>query len=112
VCVNEAAAQLCRNPQTIWLLTRRDELFPLARQIVKDAGFGHSASIARYGGLLTQLPSQGAGLGGGRAGPGDTDCESSDATAVPSKRQRLSSTEAAQLPLDLNRVRKLESVEP
>nr|NP_001014557.3 nab, isoform C [Drosophila melanogaster]Q59E55.3 RecName: Full=NGFI-A-binding protein homolog; Short=dNAB [Drosophila melanogaster]AAX52730.3 nab, isoform C [Drosophila melanogaster] len=101
VCVNEAAAQLCRNPQTIWLLTRRDELFPLARQIVKDAGFGHSASIARYGGLLTQLPSQGAGLGGGRA-PGDTDCESSDA-AVPSKRQRLSSTEAAQLPLDLNR---------
>ncbi|XP_017060247.1 NGFI-A-binding protein homolog isoform X2 [Drosophila ficusphila] len=104
VCVNEAAAQLCRNPQTIWLLTRRDELFPLARQIVKDAGFGHSASIARYGGLLTQLPSQGAGSGGGagRAGPGDTDCESSD-SAVPSKRQRLSSTEAAQLPLDLNR---------
>ncbi|EDW50429.1 GM14009 [Drosophila sechellia] len=101
VCVNEAAAQLCRNPQTIWLLTRRDELFPLARQIVKDAGFGHSASIARYGGLLTQLPSQGAGSGGGRA-PGDTDCESSD-SAVPSKRQRLSSTEAAQLPLDLNR---------
>jgi len=35
VCVNEAAAQLCRNPQTIWLLTRRDELFPLARQIVR-----------------------------------------------------------------------------
>ncbi|XP_044313770.1 NGFI-A-binding protein homolog [Drosophila rhopaloa] len=102
VCVNEAAAQLCRNPQTIWLLTRRDELFPLARQIVKDAGFGHSASIARYGGLLTQLPSQGAGLGGGR-GPGETDCESSDAAAVPPKRQRLSSTEAAQLPLDLNR---------
>ncbi|XP_017071705.1 NGFI-A-binding protein homolog isoform X2 [Drosophila eugracilis] len=101
VCVNEAAAQLCRNPQTIWLLTRRDELFPLARQIVKDAGFGHSASIARYGGLLTQLPSQGAGLGGGRA-PGDTDCESSDAV-LPAKRQRLSSTEAAQLPLDMNR---------
>jgi len=45
----------------------------------------------------------------GRA-PGDTDCESSDA-AVPSKRQRLSSTEAAQLPLDLNRVRKLDTVE-
>ncbi|XP_017126717.1 NGFI-A-binding protein homolog isoform X2 [Drosophila elegans] len=105
VCVNEAAAQLCRNPQTIWLLTRRDELFPLARQIVKDAGFGHSASIARYGGLLTQLPSsQGSGgLGGGGRGPGDTDCESSDAATVPSKRQRLSSTEANQLPLDLNR---------
>ncbi|KAH8259496.1 hypothetical protein KR026_005674 [Drosophila bipectinata] len=108
VCVNEAAAQLCRNPHTIWLLTRRDELFPLARQIVKDAGFGHSASIARYGGLLAQLPSscQAAGGGGGRGSssipPSDTDCESSDAS-MPPKRQRLSSTEAAQMPLDLNR---------
>ncbi|BFF98022.1 NGFI-A-binding protein homolog [Drosophila madeirensis] len=110
VCVNEAAAQLCRNPQTIWLLTRRDELFPLARQIVKDAGFGHSASIARYGGLLTQLPgAQGAGgargSGSGSASgcvPSDVDCESSDASVQP-KRHRLSSTEAAQLPMDLNR---------
>ncbi|XP_070136028.1 NGFI-A-binding protein homolog isoform X2 [Drosophila bipectinata] len=108
VCVNEAAAQLCRNPHTIWLLTRRDELFPLARQIVKDAGFGHSASIARYGGLLAQLPGscQAAGGGGGRGSssipPSDTDCESSDAS-MPPKRQRLSSTEAAQMPLDLNR---------
>lgn len=43
VCVNEAAAQMCKyNPA---LLTRRDELFPLARQVVRDAGFGHSASI-------------------------------------------------------------------
>ncbi|XP_023165830.1 NGFI-A-binding protein homolog [Drosophila hydei] len=113
VCVNEAAAQLCRNPQTIWLLTRRDELFPLARQIVKDAGFGHSASIARYGGLLTQLPSQALQ----RTGI-DLDCESSDAMTAASasasasaagamlpsiKRQRLSSTEAAQLPIELNR---------
>ncbi|XP_041449878.1 NGFI-A-binding protein homolog isoform X2 [Drosophila obscura] len=108
VCVNEAAAQLCRNPQTIWLLTRRDELFPLARQIVKDAGFGHSASIARYGGLLTQLPgaqgaggARGSGSGSGCV-PSDVDCESSDAS-MPPKRQRLSSTEAAQLPMDLNR---------
>lgn len=117
VCVNEAAAQLCRNPHTIWLLTRRDELFPLARQIVKDAGFGHSASIARYGGLLAQLPGSCPASGGGGARgsssipPSDTDCESSDA-AMPPKRQRLSSTEAAQMPLDLNRVRKLDSVEP
>ncbi|XP_064541625.1 NGFI-A-binding protein homolog [Drosophila montana] len=101
VCVNEAAAQLCRNPQTIWLLTRRDELFPLARQIVKDAGFGHSASIARYGGLLTQLPAQGNLQ---RGAPIDVDCESSDsAAALPTKRLRLSSTEAAQLPMELNR---------
>ncbi|ALC44030.1 nab [Drosophila busckii] len=99
VCVNEAAAQLCRNPQTIWLLTRRDELFPLARQIVKDAGFGHSASIARYGGLLSQLPAQGTQ----RSTTIDVDCESSDAASLPSKRQRLSSTDAAQLPMDLNR---------
>lgn len=43
VCVNEAAAQMCRCiPE---LLTRRVELFPLARQVVKDAGFGHSAGI-------------------------------------------------------------------
>lgn len=45
VCVNEAAAQMCKfKPE---LLTRRVELFPLARQVVKDAGFGHSAGIAR-----------------------------------------------------------------
>ncbi|XP_034481202.1 NGFI-A-binding protein homolog [Drosophila innubila] len=100
VCVNEAAAQLCRNPQTIWLLTRRDELFPLARQIVKDAGFGHSASIARYGNLLSQMPAQSADAH--RSVKIDVDCESSDA-AVTIKRQRLSSTEAAQLPMELNR---------
>ncbi|XP_032598822.2 NGFI-A-binding protein homolog [Drosophila grimshawi] len=100
VCVNEAAAQLCRNPQTIWLLTRRDELFPLARQIVKDAGFGHSASIARYGNLLTQLPGQ--STASPRSAPIDMDCESSD-SVLQVKRQRLSSTEAAQLPIELNR---------
>ncbi|KHN82097.1 NGFI-A-binding protein 1, partial [Toxocara canis] len=39
VSVNEAAAQLClRQPA---LLTRRDELFPLARQVVKDAGYNY-----------------------------------------------------------------------
>lgn len=43
VCVNEAAAQICKYVPA--LLTRRDELFPLARQVVRDAGFGHSASI-------------------------------------------------------------------
>lgn len=43
VCVNEAAAQICKFIPN--LLTRRDELFPLARQLVKDSGFGHSATI-------------------------------------------------------------------
>lgn len=43
VCVNEAAAQICKFIPG--LLTRRDELFPLARQVVRDSGFGHSATI-------------------------------------------------------------------
>lgn len=46
VCVNEAAAQICKYIPA--LLTRRDELFPLARQVVRDSGFGHSASISRF----------------------------------------------------------------
>lgn len=45
VCVNEAAAQMCNFIPA--LLTRRVELFPLARQVVKEAGFGHSSGIAR-----------------------------------------------------------------
>lgn len=43
VCVNEAAAQICKFIPA--LLTRRSELFPLARQVVRDSGFGHSATI-------------------------------------------------------------------
>ena len=46
VCVNEAAAQICKSLPT--LLKRRDVLFPLARDVVRDAGFGHSAGIARF----------------------------------------------------------------
>lgn len=45
VCVNEAAAQMCRCIPS--LLMRRVELFPISRQVVKDAGFGHSVGIAR-----------------------------------------------------------------
>lgn len=45
VCVNEAAAQICRCIPA--LLTRRVDLFPMARRVVKDAGFGPSAGIAR-----------------------------------------------------------------
>lgn len=40
VSVNEAAAQICRFIPA--LLTRRDELFPLARQVVKDSGYNYS----------------------------------------------------------------------
>ncbi|RZF41149.1 hypothetical protein LSTR_LSTR010801 [Laodelphax striatellus] len=46
--VNEAAAQICRLAPA--LLTRRDELFPLARQVVRDSGYhyskGHSKSYS------------------------------------------------------------------
>ncbi|XP_067648127.1 NGFI-A-binding protein homolog [Eurosta solidaginis] len=87
VCVNEAAAQLCRLVPA--LLTRRDELFPLARQIVKDAGFGHSASIARYGGLLPQVIQAQHAM----TRP-PLDCESSDSMAsASSKRARMLPTE-------------------
>ncbi len=50
--MNEAAAQLCYHLPA--LLMRRDELFPLARQVVRDSGYqyskGHSRSqfIAGY----------------------------------------------------------------
>ena len=44
--INEAAAQLCLRDPT--LLVRRDELFTLARRVVRDSGFtyvhGHSRS--------------------------------------------------------------------
>ncbi|XP_039963999.1 NGFI-A-binding protein homolog [Bactrocera tryoni] len=99
VCVNEAAAQLCRLVPA--LLTRRDELFPLARQIVKDAGFGHSASIARYGALLPQVMQAQQAMTRSAA---ILDCESSDSTAsASSKRTRLASTETtnAITPTDL-----------
>lgn len=40
VSVNEAAAQICRFVPA--LLTRRDELFPLARRVVRDSGYHYS----------------------------------------------------------------------
>ncbi|XP_014238326.1 NGFI-A-binding protein homolog [Trichogramma pretiosum] len=43
VSVNEAAAQICRFVPA--LLTRRDELFPLARRVVRDAGHFFSKAL-------------------------------------------------------------------
>jgi len=37
MCVNEAAAQLCKHRPT--LLTRREDLFVLSRQVVRDSGY-------------------------------------------------------------------------
>lgn len=101
VCVNEAAAQLCRLLPA--LLTRRDELFPLARQIVKDAGFGHSANIARYGGLISSYSQH-------SHAQRTIESETSESISIVSlsKRQRLQSIETASLP-DYSRVRKVES---
>jgi hypothetical protein len=45
VYVNEAAAQLCKLVAS--LLVRRDELFPLARQVVKDSGYQYSKGHSR-----------------------------------------------------------------
>ncbi|XP_046808632.1 NGFI-A-binding protein homolog [Lucilia cuprina] len=101
VCVNEAAAQLCRLVPA--LLTRRDELFPLARQIVKDAGFGHSATIARYGNLLSQMSQAQTSTPQTRSVTAMLDCESSDTNMTPSKRQRLSSSDASLNNSDSNR---------
>ncbi|GMT13402.1 hypothetical protein PFISCL1PPCAC_4699 [Pristionchus fissidentatus] len=44
VSVNEAAAQICMLVPA--LLTRRDELFTLSRQVVKDAGYHYTKSAA------------------------------------------------------------------
>uniref|UniRef100_T1IVT0 NAB co-repressor domain-containing protein n=1 Tax=Strigamia maritima TaxID=126957 RepID=T1IVT0_STRMM len=47
VSVNEAAAQICRHIPA--LLTRRDELFPLARQVVRDSGYQYSKGHSSWG---------------------------------------------------------------
>merc|ERR1719400_1789220 len=49
VSVNEAAAQICRLAPA--MLTRRDELFPLARQVVRDSGYQYSKGHSRSQGL-------------------------------------------------------------
>ncbi|XP_022246862.1 NGFI-A-binding protein 1-like isoform X2 [Limulus polyphemus] len=46
VSVNEAAAQICK--QVPALLTRRDELFPLARQVVRDSGYQYSKGHSSF----------------------------------------------------------------
>lgn len=59
ISVNEAAAQLCRHMPT--LLTRREDLFPLARQVVRDSGYQYSKGHSRLNDLM---------LGGVTTGPG------------------------------------------
>ncbi|XP_032890958.1 NGFI-A-binding protein 1-like isoform X1 [Amblyraja radiata] len=54
VMVNEAAAQLCIIDST--LLARRDELFPLARQVVRDSGYKYSHRYSRSKFIDTPIP--------------------------------------------------------
>ncbi|XP_045208072.2 NGFI-A-binding protein homolog isoform X2 [Mercenaria mercenaria] len=56
VCVNEASAQLCFLMPT--LLTRREDLFPLARQVVKDSGYQYSKGHSRATDLNPENPSK------------------------------------------------------
>ncbi|KAH9496055.1 NGFI-A-binding protein 1 [Bulinus truncatus] len=52
ISVNEAAAQLCSHFPA--LLTRREELFPLARQVVRDSGYQYSKGHSRAAEVLVQ----------------------------------------------------------
>ena len=92
--MNEAAAQLClRKPI---LLMRRDELFPLARQVVRDSGYsyskGHSRSQFQQG-----YPSKIFGLDkSGKSGDDENSRDSSNGGKEgpqPKKRGRYSDGE-------------------
>ncbi|XP_043193286.1 NGFI-A-binding protein homolog isoform X3 [Amphibalanus amphitrite] len=54
VSVNEAAAQICLHVPA--LLTRRDELFPLARQVVRNSGYQYSKGHSRSQGAQCYSP--------------------------------------------------------
>jgi hypothetical protein len=90
--VNEAAAQLCLKKPI--LLMRRDELFPLARQVVRDSGYqyskGHSRSQFQAG-----YPSKVFGLGGNsNSGNEENSRDSSNGDGQKSiKRARYSESE-------------------
>ena len=56
VSVNEAAAQLCLLMPS--LLNRRDELFPLARQVVRNSGYQYSKGHSRSQFCNTGFPSK------------------------------------------------------
>ncbi|XP_069121922.1 NGFI-A-binding protein homolog [Argopecten irradians] len=55
ISVNEASAQLCRH--RVALLTRREDLFPLARQIVKNSGYQYSKGHSRASGIVVPMTS-------------------------------------------------------
>lgn len=118
--MNEASAQLCMLLPA--LLTRRDELFPLARQVVRSSGYqyskGHSRSqfIGGYPSKLLQSSGSSngsngegspggnngaAGFVGGNGGTGvgnvDEDSRDSSGGTPMSKKMRLMLNEAESL---------------
>ncbi|XP_052253637.1 NGFI-A-binding protein 1-like isoform X1 [Dreissena polymorpha] len=56
ICVNEAAAQLCLHIPN--LLSRREDLFPLARQVVKESGYQYSKGHSRSSDFNPENPSK------------------------------------------------------
>ena len=96
--VNEAAAQLClRKPI---LLMRRDELFPLARQVVRDSGYqyskGHSRSQFQAGYPSKIFGLNNAAPGGPRPGDEENSRDSSNGEKGQ-KRGRYSDSEDGHL---------------
>ncbi|XP_071451445.1 uncharacterized protein [Hetaerina americana] len=62
VSVNEAAAQICRLVPA--LLSRRDELFPLARQVVRDSGYQYSKGASHPSSAVCPSEACSGGRGG------------------------------------------------
>ncbi|XP_014205763.1 NGFI-A-binding protein homolog [Copidosoma floridanum] len=80
VSVNEAAAQICRFVPA--LLTRRDELFPLARRVVRDSGHYYTKNLLSSTSLRSSRENGDGDLSGG-------DDSSLPAGEEANKRRRL-----------------------
>ncbi|RWS27693.1 NGFI-A-binding protein 1-like protein [Leptotrombidium deliense] len=84
VSVNEAAAQICKHIPA--LLTRRDELFPLARQVVRDSGYQYSKGHSRSQCYTRQYDGANAGSG--------SDADQNNQNNSANKRIRVGETTA------------------
>ncbi|KAJ8673994.1 hypothetical protein QAD02_005256 [Eretmocerus hayati] len=89
--VNEAAAQICRFVPA--LLTRRDELFPLARRVVRDSGHYYTKGLSHSScHSSSPRPMSSRENGDGDLSGGDDSLQlpgSIDAVAAISKRRKL-----------------------
>ncbi|XP_034234358.1 NGFI-A-binding protein homolog [Thrips palmi] len=97
VSVNEAAAQICRFVPA--LLTRRDELFPLARQVVRDSGYLYSKGHTNLSYYRPRCPSSDDILTAGHKRPklepsGSPSPDSSEGDHRPEQQRRQERLEA------------------